>query len=110
MNNIPEEKTTAAGTGTESGRGEGSILVALLRGAGELRGSMSGELHEHLLKQPPVAAWILEAPSAGEDVEPKLKGRRLKHTSKRFAGGSAGERQLTTRGLHGDVAAIRAAK
>lgn len=109
-NNIPEEETAAAaGTGMESRRGEGSILVALLRGAGELRGSRSGELQEQLLGQPAVAAGM-EAPAAGDGVEPKLQGRRLKHTSKRSAGGSAGERQLTALGLHEDVAAIKAAK
>ena len=110
MNNIPEEETAAAaGTGMESKRGEGSILVALLRGAGELRGSRSGELQEQLLGQPAVAGGM-EAPAAGDGVEPKLQGRRLKHTSKRSAGGSAGERQLTALGLHEDVAAIKAAK
>jgi hypothetical protein len=109
-NNIPEEETAAAGTGIERRRGEGSILVALLRGAEELRGSRSGELQEHLLGHRAVAAGILEAPTACDDVEPKLQGRRLKHTSKRSAGGSAGERDLTALGLHGDVAAIKAAK
>jgi hypothetical protein len=47
---------------------------------------------------------------AGDNVEPKMQGRRLKHTSKRCAGGSAGERQLRALGLYGDVAAIKAAK
>jgi hypothetical protein len=85
MNSIPEEERAAACTGMGSRRGEGSILVALLRGGGELRGSKSGELHEQLLGQPAVAAEKLEAPAACENVEPKVQGRSLKHTSKRSA-------------------------
>jgi hypothetical protein len=44
MNNIPEEETSAAGTGMENRRGEGSILVALLRGAGS-QGAAGAESH-----------------------------------------------------------------